>query len=130
MVASTVVLVSPDRVFFSASNYVAPKGGTCGLNHIQPLSAHPLCTTMLNLQVVNLLGTMPALTFSQLRCFTEWLVPQAAQVYTARTVADFLLKLLKDGRTPSTIEGYRAAIADSYPDVGLSLLSLPILDLS
>lgn len=75
---------------------------------------------MLNLQVVYSLGEMPALTFSQMRCFTAWLVPQAAPVYTARTVADFQLKLLKEGRTPPTIEGYRAAIADSYPDVGLS----------
>ena len=93
MVASTVVLVSPDRVVYTASNYVAPKEVTCWLNHIQALSAHPVCTPMLNLQVVYSLGEMPALTFSQMRCFTAGLVPQAAPVYTARTVADFQLKL-------------------------------------
>ena len=52
---------------------------------------------------------------SKLTVFKKWLELQPIQVCSMTTVADFLLHKFKGGSAPSTIEGYRTAIADAFP---------------
>jgi len=54
---------------------------------------------------------------SRIRIFRQWLNEECAnEELSTRIVARFLMKLFQDNKTPSTIEGYRTALSDAYPD--------------
>ena len=58
---------------------------------------------------------------AKLKVFKDRLHSQNSPLCTTSSVGDFLLKKFNDGSAPSTIEGYRTAIADAYPEMSLSL---------
>ena len=65
---------------------------------------------------------------SRVVIFKEWLKSEAITDCTPTIVARFLLHLFHDKKTPSTIEGYKTAITDAFPQMMLrndtSLLKL------
>ena len=58
---------------------------------------------------------------ARVNIFHKWLNEQCQnEELSTKVVARFLVKLFNDGKTPSTIEGYRTALSDAYPDYNWS----------
>lgn len=139
MVANPIMVVNPVTVVNTASDHIASLGrsaDTTTLRSTLHVIEHAQSTCL-----VDTTGSHSTFPFSDevakrvnasqrestrkmytatMKIFTDWLNTQSSPICSSVTVADFPLKLFKDGRAPSTIEGFCTAIADANPEIGLS----------